>query len=129
LCYRHRENFINERSGFLENEWRWFEAHADCTPYQIFDWLSTWQHCVGTPAGVKPAIVTGRCEDGELLLILPLAIEKTRLYRRLVFLGRDLCDYNAPLLAPEFTEYVTPSKFITLWCEVQTLDIIGFKHC
>lgn len=114
----------------LEEEWRWFEASADCTPFQTFDWLSAWQTCVGAPAGVTPVIVTGRRESGELLFILPLAIETWRHHRRLVFLGRDLCDYNAPLLAPEFSQFVTPSGFAALWREIQILllQTAGCQH-
>src|SRR5437660_222529 len=62
----------------VEDEWREFEQRADCTPFQTFDWLATWQRCIGAPAGVTPAIVTARRSTGELLLLLPLAIERKR---------------------------------------------------
>lgn len=111
----------------IEDEWRCFEQRADCTPFQTFDWLSAWQRCIGGPAGVKPAIVTGRQDNGELLFMLPLAIERarfladeyrpflTRTSRRCVFLGHALCDYNAPLLAPEFSRLVAPADFASWW--------------
>ena len=114
----------------IEHEWRYFEQRADCTPFQTFDWLNTWQHCIGAPAGVKPAIVVGRQNNGELLFILPFAIEQTRFFRRLVFLGHDLCDYNAPLLAPEFPDVVPPTKFTSWWRSVQVFldQIAGYGH-
>jgi CelD/BcsL family acetyltransferase involved in cellulose biosynthesis len=96
----------------LEQEWRTFERHADCTPFQSYDWLSTWQTCIGTLASVKPFIIIGRGHDGDILFLLPLAIEKFGILRRLVFLGRDLCDYNAPLLAPNLQETIAPSQFV-----------------
>src|SRR5262245_27925621 len=86
----------------LEQEWRAFEQRADCTAFQSFDWLSIWQQCVGERTGVAPAVVTGRNGSGDLLFILPLATRRSRLARELTFLGRDLGDYNAPLLAPHF---------------------------
>src|ERR1700761_8607185 len=35
----------------IEDEWRRFEEHADCTPFQTFDWLSAWQRSIGNRAG------------------------------------------------------------------------------
>lgn len=45
-CSRHSVTAISQFSittdiESLENEWRAFEPHADCTPYQTFDWLSS----------------------------------------------------------------------------------------
>lgn len=31
----------------IEDSWRDFEQRADCTPFQTFEWLSTWQRHVG----------------------------------------------------------------------------------
>jgi CelD/BcsL family acetyltransferase involved in cellulose biosynthesis len=90
----------------IEAEWRAFEQVADCTPFQGFDWLAEWDRNVGTPAGIRPAIVVGRRPGGALLFILPLAIERAGLARTLTFLGHKLCDYNAPLLAPDFSDVV-----------------------
>ncbi len=114
----------------IEDEWRRFERRADCTAFQTFDWLAIWQRCIGAPAGVKPAIVTGRQNNGALLFILPLAIERTRFARRLVFLGHALCDYNAPLLAPEFADVVAPAEFTALWRAVGILlqQTAGYRH-
>jgi CelD/BcsL family acetyltransferase involved in cellulose biosynthesis len=95
----------------VEREWRCFERRAECTPFQTFDWISAYQRCIGGPARVKPAIVVGRQDNGELLFILPLSIERVRFSRRCAFLGHALCDYNAPLLAPEFPGKVPPTGF------------------
>ena len=114
----------------IEHEWRHFEQQADCTPFQTFDWLSTWQRCIGAPAAVTPAIVMGRLKNGELLFILPLAVEQTRFYRQLVFLGHTLCDYNAPLLAPEFSDVVSPAKFAAWGRSILTFisQTAGYRH-
>lgn len=90
----------------LEAEWRSFEQDANSTPFQSFDWLSAWDDIVGRAEGICPAIVTGRKPDGTLLFILPLAIKRSLFVRTLTFLGHALCDYNAPLLASDFYEYV-----------------------
>src|SRR6185295_10199711 len=41
--------------------------------------------------------------------------------RRLTWLGSPLCDYNAPLLAPDFSDRVTPERFCRLWQEIRDL--------
>ena len=101
----------------VEADWRRFEATASCTPFQTFDWLSAWQRHVGVRMGVTPAIVTVR-RRGEIILLLPLAVERRRFARRLTFLGGVLCDYHAPLLAPEFAERA-PDGFLPLWREIR----------
>jgi CelD/BcsL family acetyltransferase involved in cellulose biosynthesis len=102
----------------IEGEWRAFEQTADATPFQSFDWLSTWQRRVGTLDGTVPAVAIGRFGDGRTAFIFPLAVEPRRLMRRLCWLGQNLCDYNAPLLAREFFNRVTPDGFRTLWGEL-----------
>jgi CelD/BcsL family acetyltransferase involved in cellulose biosynthesis len=102
----------------VESEWRSFEQIADATPFQSFDWLSTWQRRVGTLDGTVPAVAIGRFADGRTAFIFPLAVEPRRVMSRLSWLGQNLCDYNAPLLASEFSSRVTPVAFRALWGEI-----------
>lgn len=104
----------------LESEWRQFEQTADCTPFQTFDWLSIWQRHIGTLSGVTPAVVIGR-RGGEVAFILPLAVQAGTLARKLTFLGQDLCDYNAPLLAPDFSAHAGRESFARLWANILAL--------
>jgi CelD/BcsL family acetyltransferase involved in cellulose biosynthesis len=99
----------------VEAEWRAFEQVADCTVFQSFDWLSTWQRHIGSRTGVVPAIVTGRDYRGELLFLFAFGIETARLARRLTWLGTDLCDYNGPMLAPAFATHCGAAKFRKVW--------------
>lgn len=99
----------------VESEWRRFEKTADCTAFQTFDWLSTWQRCVGVHEDVTPAIVVGRDKASDLLFILPLSVTQTRFARELSFFGSDLCDYNAPLLARRFESQIKSAQFKELW--------------
>ena len=107
----------------VEPEWRLFQQHADCTVFQAFEWLATWQRCIGAPAHVQPVIVTGRRPDGTLLFILPLAVVRHGRLRQLTFLGRDLGDYNAPLLASDFAKIISKDAFPAFWKRV--LNAIG----
>jgi CelD/BcsL family acetyltransferase involved in cellulose biosynthesis len=103
----------------VEQVWRTFQATADCTPFQTFDWLSAWQRHIGAPRGVTPAIIIGRRGD-EILFLLPLAVERGAFMRRLTFLGQDLCDYNAPLLAPDFAR-IAGSACAEMWADIRAL--------
>jgi CelD/BcsL family acetyltransferase involved in cellulose biosynthesis len=103
-----------------EQEWRAFEQVADCTPFQTFAWLAAWDRHVGQADGVRPAIVIGR-SGGEIAFLFPLAVEPGRLARRLTFLGQELCDYNAPLLAPGFADTLDADQLAALWRRVRDL--------
>ena len=104
---------VHEKLAAVEDEWRAFERTADCTVFQTFEWLDTWQRHVGRRNDVRPAIVVGRAADGSLAFILPLATRPMPFGRELVFLGTELCDYNGPLLAAGFTAAVP--DFVALW--------------
>ena len=97
---------IHEDLAAVEQVWRAFEKTADCTAFQTFDWLATWQRCIGAREGVRPAVVVGRDADGKALFLLPLAVADRGYGRELTFLGSALCDYNAPMLAPDFARAV-----------------------
>ena len=106
--------------------WRAFEAVADCTAFQTFAWHDAWQRHIGERCRTAPAIVEGR-QGGRLLFIMPLAVEHGHLARRLVWHASDLCDYNAPLLAKDFSKRVTASRFAALWEEIGAL--VGSRPC
>ena len=110
---------IDTRLDDVEDEWRRFEQTAECTAFQTFEWLAAWYRHIGRHDGAAPIIVVGRFADGRTALILPLAVEPRRLLRRLCWLGGELCDYNAPLLARDFAQRVTPKRFLILWRELQ----------
>ncbi len=99
----------------IEGEWRRFERAADCTAFQTFDWLATWYRVVGRQQGVRPAIAVGRFGDGDIAFILPLCVAPERFANLLCWLGQDLCDYNAPLLARDFSHRITSAQFLSAW--------------
>jgi CelD/BcsL family acetyltransferase involved in cellulose biosynthesis len=99
----------------ISAQWRSFERHADHTVFQSFDWLANWQRHIGAVRGTLPAIVVGRELDGEILFILQFAIETDGPIRRLTWLGSQLCDYNAPLLADHFSAHVSAARFFLAW--------------
>ena len=102
----------------IETRWRTFEKAADGTAFQTYEWLATWQQHVGKRHGVRPVVVTGTDSHDAMLFLLPLAIDRLGPARRLTWLGSDLCDYNAPLLAPDFARRVGAVSFAQLWQDV-----------
>ena len=103
----------------VESDWRRFEREADCTAFQTFDWLSSWHRHIGLRQGVRPAIIVGRYSNDEIAFIMPLCVTPQWLARRLCWLGQELCDYNAPLLARDFAQRVPRESFLALWRELQ----------
>lgn len=107
--------------GAIEREWKDFASRADCTAFQAIEWLTKWQQHIGALRGTMPAIVLGRDAQRRLLFILPLAIEPRGPVRRLTWLGSDLCDYNAPLLRPGFSDGLGTDGFAPLWNRITDL--------
>ncbi len=102
----------------VEQDWKTFERCADRTEFQTFDRLAAWQGNIGARRGTIPAIVLGRDGDGQLLFMLQLAIETGRWVRRLTWLGWQLCDHNAPLLAGRFSDRMSAEQFAMAWSDV-----------
>ena len=98
----------------LKADWRAFEETADCTVFQTYAWQSLWRKHIGAPSGSQPVIVVGR-ESNRILFIIPLAIERGRVARTLTWHAGDLCDYNGPLLAPDFGSIVDDQRFVSLY--------------
>ena len=119
---------LHQDLAAAERDWRHLEAHGDCTPFQTFDWLAAWQRNIGTLERVTPAIVVGR-RAGQPLFVLPLAVE-SGIVRRLKFLGQALGDYNAPLLARDFSRTVARDAFGTIWRDALRLiqDTPALRH-
>jgi len=109
---------VYEDFAAIEREWRAFEPDADCTVFQSFDWLTTWQRHIGARNGVQPAIVVGRDGSGAILFVLPLSVRAAGWVRELTWLGSDLNDYNAPLLAPAFSARIDRTRFLALWQDI-----------
>ena len=103
----------------VEAEWRRFEAVADCTVFQTFDWLAAWHRHIGLRARVQPAVAVGRFANGDTAFMVPLCVAPHGPARRLCWLGQELCDYNAPLLARDFSERVTAERFLEIWRELR----------
>ncbi len=102
----------------VEAIWRQFEKTADCFAFQTFDFLESWFEHIGSRDDVELQIVVAWTVDAVPIMILPLGIETSRFSRKLTWLGSDVNDYNAPLLASNFSERVPPGEFQSLWNKI-----------
>jgi CelD/BcsL family acetyltransferase involved in cellulose biosynthesis len=120
---------IHEDLASAEGDWRALEATADLTPFQTFGWLDAWHRHMGARDGVKPAIVIGK-RGNTVVCLFPFAVTPHGLARRLTFLGQELCDYNAPLLAPDFAAQAGGRDFLELWRHIHRLiqSTPGLSH-
>lgn len=122
-----------ESLASVEHLWRRFERQADCTVFQTFDYLAAWQKHIGSREHARPVIAV-ILHGGEALAIIPLAVSG-RFVRRLSWLGQELSDYCAPLLAQDFAR-IAGTRFPALWGEMRNLmqcdpryrhDLIDFR--
>ena len=98
------------RLATIERDWRHLEQNGDATAFQSFDWLAAWHRHIGLRARVQPAVAVGRFADGDTAFIVPLCVAPHGPARRLCWLGQELCDYNAPLLACHSAELHTDRR-------------------
>jgi CelD/BcsL family acetyltransferase involved in cellulose biosynthesis len=102
----------------LAQTWREFEKDSDCSVFQTFDWLSAWQRTIGVNSAVTPAVIIARDLVERTIFIAPLSIVPSPLGRVLTWLGSDLCDYNAPLIARDFYSHFAHQSFGELWTDI-----------
>ena len=102
----------------VEPVWRSLQKDAVCTPFQTYEWLSAWQRHVGARTGAGPCIVVARDSNGAPLFILPLAVCTSGFARELIWLGSDLCDYNAPIFAKDAAERLRGADFAAIYKKI-----------
>jgi CelD/BcsL family acetyltransferase involved in cellulose biosynthesis len=113
-------SLIHDFAG-LRERWLAFQEAADCTVFQTFEWLCAYRLHIGIPRGEMPCIALVHAADGSIACLLPLAIRRSGFARELTFFGSELCDYNAPLLAPGFFAQIGADGFQRLWRDLLTM--------
>jgi len=82
----------------LEPTWRaLFEADAEATPFQSWEWLSAWRRHLG---GGRPWVLVAR-RSGDPVALLPLAVSRYRgtPLRQVRFMGAPLSDFQDQVAA------------------------------
>lgn len=105
---------FHNRLEDAERPWQNFQAGVEHTPFQEFSWAKIWYEALGASRRVRPLIVFGYQGDA-LVLILPLGVERHWGTGRLVPLGYDLNDYNAPLIEARLLAALTQGDIGKIW--------------
>jgi CelD/BcsL family acetyltransferase involved in cellulose biosynthesis len=103
----------------VEAKWRHFEASAERYAYQSYDWIANWYFCCGAQERVIPRIVTIEDAHGKMVMLLPLGVASRFGGRAVIWLGGVFADYLGPLLAPGCSAWLTRSRFLSLWSDIE----------
>jgi len=85
---------IEDEAGFAALEEEWEDLHLHCpsaTPFQSWAWLYSWWEYYGE--GYRLRLITVRDEEGSLVGVLPLMLERGGVLGRLLFVGSGVTDY------------------------------------
>ncbi len=76
---------------------------ARASVFQSYGWLTAWTQTAASISGEEPLIVTARCAQGRLRLLLPLGLERVGGQIVAGFLGQSHANYGLALLDPELS--------------------------
>ena len=115
----------------LESDWLALQSDGLCSFFQTFEWCKAWYETAGLSRRIKPSIVCGRKENGQVAFILPFAVETHMGNRVLCWYGTaeityGMGIYDRKLLAtsPDIMEEVWP-EIIKL---IGNIDAISLEH-
>jgi CelD/BcsL family acetyltransferase involved in cellulose biosynthesis len=94
ICRGLEIDLVEDGARFAALEEEWEELYRHCpaaTPFQSWAWLYSWWEHYGGDYELR--LVTVRNEDGLLVGLLPLMLERGGLLRRLLFVGSGITDY------------------------------------
>mgnify|MGYP000324202965 CR=1 FL=1 len=77
---------------------------ARASVFQSYGWLSAWARTAAAISGELPLIVTARCPQGRLRMLLPLGLERVGGQTVAGFLGQSHANYGLALLDPQFSD-------------------------
>lgn len=98
--------------------WRGFETDAECLGVHTHAWVEHWHRTVGARHGVRPLPVLVSDGDGPLML-LPLMLRREAGADVLAWIGGDITDYGAPLLARDAATRCPPDAFPEVFAAVR----------
>jgi CelD/BcsL family acetyltransferase involved in cellulose biosynthesis len=74
----------------LRTDWTDLHHSSGATPFQSWEWVTSWWHAYGAERALRVVEVR---EAGELIGLLPLMVEGGRSLRRLRFIGTGISDH------------------------------------
>jgi CelD/BcsL family acetyltransferase involved in cellulose biosynthesis len=99
--------------GALEGEWDELYRHSPAaSPFQSWAWLYSWWESYGKDYDLRLVAVRA---DGVLVGLLPMMLERGRAFRKLLFVGTGLTDYNDVLARGGWEARVAEAAQWALW--------------
>ena len=91
---------IHRDAGPILTAWAELEAITPASIYQTRAFLLPWLETLGAARKVEPLFITAKDEQGRILALLCLGIERHGLLRKAVFLGGKESNFNLGLFRP-----------------------------
>lgn len=115
----------------LADDWQALQADGFCSFFQTYQWTRAWHDTIGKARRINPCIVCGRDADGQLVFILPFAVEKRAGGMVLRWYGADEITYGMGIFDKEFLRQ-NPGFFKVEWqhilAVVGRVDAINLEH-
>ncbi|MBZ9938208.1 GNAT family N-acetyltransferase [Mesorhizobium sp. BR1-1-16] len=92
---------VHAQARDIEAEWRALFESAGSNVYQSFEWTDCWLTTAAPALGVRPAVVALRWE-GQLVMLIPLGIERIGPLRVARYLGGEHANIRMPLAAADW---------------------------
>jgi len=88
----------------IEPVWRLLETKGRATAFQQFDWVRTMEEHLARPKSIQPFVVEiNDAQSGETRMLLPFILTRKATYSIIEYMGLNVCDISAPLIAPGYT--------------------------
>ena len=100
----------------IQHDWDTLVKTGRSTPFQTKAWLAPWYRIVAPHLGARPLFVSVRDKTGAPLMLLTLCTRRQGMLRVIEFADGGLSDYNAPLLAQNFTPSAPETR--DLWRQI-----------
>lgn len=115
----------------IESMWRAYEAQGGVSAFQRLTWLRAAAESFASGPGLRPFFVEViDVSTGKTVMLLPLVRRETFLHVVIEFLGWQVSDISAPIMAPLYTFPTGVGK--DLWDAIVTVlpsaDLIQINH-
>ena len=124
---------VQDNLAATEAVWRHLQSEQTiATPYQHYDFLSSWRDCVGARAGVKPLIVSAYDSAGHPLFLWPLGYADHGPFRILQFLGGKHANVNLGLWHQDTAALMTAADLALVFNRVAAsghgIDLVALRR-
>lgn len=123
VCFELRE---------IESDWKELQNSGFALPFQNYEWCKAWVDQCAITSAIRPVIVVGRGNAGQMVFVLPLQMRNKWGCQTLEWLGQDAhmsCGgvFNIPFLS-EFGEIWFEKNFLKLVKLVGSVDVLNLRN-